>query len=111
MNTQSWKDRWWEAAVVALATSSVILGVVAVGNGHTGWAIGTGFAPAALLLSSMAVRSQWPAGAAIAVILGGVAAASWWWMMYPVILAALVIAGGFQTGKIGIARVNGRLAR
>ena len=103
MDTQEATDRWWEAVVVLSSISSVVLGVVAVGNGHTEWAIATGFAPAALLLAGIGLRARFRAGATVAVVVGSIAAAAWWWMVYPALLAAVVIIGGFGSGKIGPA--------
>ena len=51
MNALTWTGRWWEAIVVVLAANSVVYGVIEAGDGYPEWAIGTGFAPAALLLA------------------------------------------------------------
>jgi hypothetical protein len=110
MNTQL-SDRWWEAAVAVSAISSVVLGVVAVGNGHVEWAIATGFTPAALLVGGIGLRTQWRTSATVAVTIGSIAAASWWWMIYPVFLAAVVIMGGLASGKIGTTRLGAHPAQ
>lgn len=106
MNMETWTSRWWEATVVVLAANSVIFGVVGVGNGHLEWAIATGFAPAVLLIASLALRNTWRTGATVTVVAASLAAAAWWWMMYPVALAAVVIVGGVSDAKIGPRRVQ-----
>ena len=77
MKTDIWTSRWWEIAVAALAANSVVFGVIAVGNDHTGWAIATGFAPAALLVISLVLRGRWRVGATAILIVASLAAASW----------------------------------
>ncbi len=106
MNEHTWTSRWWETTVVVLAANSIMFGVIAVGNGSLKWAIAINFAPAALLLTGLAVRGRWRSGATAMVIVASVAAAAWFWMIYPIVLAAIVIIGGFVSGEIGPARVQ-----
>jgi hypothetical protein len=104
MQASTRTNPWWEVAVVALAANSVVFGVLATGNGHPGWAIATGFAPAALLLTGLALRGRWRSGATAMVIVASLAAAAWFWMVYPAVLAAIVIGGGLANGEIGPRR-------
>ena len=106
MNEHPWTSRWWETTVVVLAANSIMFGVIAAGNDHPEWAIATGFAPAALLLTALALRSRWRSGATTIVIAASLAAAMWFWMIYPIVLAAIVIIGGLVRGEIGPAPVQ-----
>ena len=106
MNALTWTGRWWETTVVVLAANSVVFGVLAAGNDYPKVAIGTGFAPAALLLAGLAVRGRWRSGSTAMVIVASVAAAAWFWMIYPMVLAAVIIIGGLVSGEIGPRRVQ-----
>ena len=106
MNPYTSRNRWWEATVLVLAVNSFVFGVVAVGNGHTEWAIVTGFAPAALLPTGLVLRSHWRSGATLVVIVSSLAAAAWFWMIYPAVLAAIVVIGGLRSGEIGPTHVQ-----
>ena len=108
MNTELWPGRWWETAVAALAANSILFGVIAASTDHTKWAIATGFAPAALLLIGLLLRSRWRLGATAMLIVASLAAASWFWMIYPAVLAAIVIIGGLNNGYIGQTRPQTR---
>ena len=103
MSEHTSTSRWWETTVVVLAANSIMFGVIAAGNAHPKWAIATGFAPAALLLTALALRGRWRSGATTIVIVASVAAATWFWMIYPIVLAAIVIIGGFVSVEIGPA--------
>lgn len=111
---ETWTSRWWEATVVVLAANSVFFGVIAVelfservGKDYTEWGIALGFVPAALLITGLALRNTWRAGATAMMIAGSLlAAGAFWWMIYPVVLAALVIIGGLSNAKIGPRQVQ-----
>ncbi len=103
-------DRWWVAAAAALAVSSVLLGVIALGNGHTEWAIATGFAPAVLLLAGTLLVDRWRSGATAMIVVASLGASIWWWMVYPVALAVVVIVGGVRTGKLGLGSYKAHFA-
>jgi len=98
--------RWWEATVFVMAANSIVLGVVATGNDHPKWAIATGFAPALLLVSGLALRGRLRSAATAMVVVASLAAAAWFWLVYPIVLAAIIIIGGLVNGEIGPARVE-----
>lgn len=110
MNALTRTGRWWEAIVVVLAANSVVYGVIEAGDGYPEWAIGTGFAPAALLLAGLALRGRRRSGATAMVIVASLAAAAPIWMIYPMVLAAVVIIGGLVSGEIGPGRVQAQPA-
>ncbi len=101
MNVNTWTHGWWGIVVVAYAIVQVPMGVVILTNMHYSWSILIGFGPAALLLGGLMLRNRQRGLATVMIVLGSLMPGIFWWMMYPYALAAIVIGGGWWSGKIG----------
>ena len=104
MNVQTWTNRWWEAVVVIYAIAQVAFGVVIANNLYFGYSILIGFGPAALLIGGLVLKQRQRALATLMIVVGSVLPGIFFWMMYPFVLGAVVIGGGFWSGKIGRTR-------
>jgi hypothetical protein len=98
---EAWTGRWWEASVVLLTVNSMVFGFTFTNSGHLGWGIATGFAPAVLLLTGLALRNSHRRGATVLLTVASVGAGFAWWVIYTVVLALAVVVGGFRSGRIG----------
>lgn len=101
--TSVWSRRWWDVVVAALASNSVIFGVLFTSNDHPGWALAAGFVPAALLGIGLLALRRWRSLATILIIAGGALASIAWWVLYTIALAMVIVVGGFQIGRLGFA--------
>jgi len=101
MAIETWTSRWWEASVVLLTVNSMVFGFTFTNSDHLGWGIATGFAPAVLLLTGLALKNSHPRGATVLLTVASVGAGFAWWAIYTVVLALTVVVGGFRSGRIG----------
>jgi hypothetical protein len=101
MEVKSWTTRWWEILVVMMGVNSLFFGFVYMSAGYPVSAFLSGFGPAALFLTGLALIRSQRTVATVMIILGSLGAATAWWVIYTIALGLIIVVGGFQKGKLG----------